>query len=296
MAQLVALMATAHVPGQTSSPQAAEPAKLAVVRDVWSRLGELLRAARPDLLVAISNDHYQNFLAVVPPFCVGTGESHWLPEERFAAPLRLQPRRVAGSPDMAALLLHIGEQQGMPLAFADRLEFIDELSLPVHLLRLDEACRLLPILTNCLHRHRPGARSFLKLGQVIAQLVAQAPAELRIAVLATGGLSHDPMGPEWGLIDEAFDRRFLALVEAGDLDQLLAEVTPARIDEAGKGGTPETLNWFCALGVAGPGVPAQIHAYVAVPEWATGLGFATWPVDPAGPGADHRRDAPGSMA
>jgi hypothetical protein len=53
------------------------------------------------------------------------------------------------------------------------------------------------------------ARAF-KLGQAIRAAVEAWPEEIRVVVMATGGLSHF-------VVDEEFDRAFLKMLEAGDI-------------------------------------------------------------------------------
>lgn len=282
MATLISVLATAHAPGQTATPHAPIPEKADSVYAVWSSMGKYLRELRPDVIVGVSNDHFQNFTAMVPPFCVGTAETHLMPDEKFSAQLKLTPRLVEGVPDLADKILEVADREGLPIAFSEQISFMDELSLPLHLLEVGPECRVVPILTNCLHRNRPSAASFFHLGEIVSKAIAELPQELRVVVLCTGGLSHDPTGPNWGLIDEDFDRRFLDLLSHGKSDSLLSEFTLDRMDAAGRGGTPETLNWFAAMGAAGRGNPAEILAYVPVPEWSTGLGYARWALPGAG--------------
>jgi hypothetical protein len=97
-------------------------------------------------------------------------------------------------------------------------------------------------------------------------------------VIATGGLSHDPTGPNWCLIDEKFDRRFLDHLVQGSTESLLREYTLERIFQPGKGGTPEILNWFAALGAVGAGTTATLLCYEPVREWATGMGYVAWDI------------------
>lgn len=278
MSTLVAAMAVAHVPSHTAYPELAPPDQLGRITAAWSSLRAKLAAAQPDIVVAISNDHFLNFFPVQPAFCVGTGEAYDMPAATHAQRLKLETRSVAGSPAFAEHLLTVADDCRMPLAFSDDLIFIDEFSIPQRFLDPENRMAWLPILTNCLNRNRPSPRTFFALGEVVVQAIARDDADRCVAVIATGGLSHDPLGPNWCLVDEAFDRRFLALLESGDTDALFAEFTPEKILEPGKGGTPETLNWFAALGAVGAGARAEILCYEPVPAWATGVAYASWPL------------------
>lgn len=276
MGNLVALFAMSHAPGQTGFPDRAPASKKANVYAAWAELTRRFEAADPHVLVAISNDHFQNFHRVQPPFCVGTGESHILPREAYAKTLRLTPHPVKGAVDFAESLLRISTDHGVDLAFSEQLEFQDEFSVPKHFLDPADKVPLVPILTNCLNRGQPSPKRFYELGKAIAATIEARSERERVAVIATGGLSHDPTGPNWCLIDEEFDRRFLELLASGNAEKLFSEFTLEKIFAPGKGGTPETLNWFVALGAAPRGSKAEILCYEPVHEWATGMGYVAW--------------------
>lgn len=280
MGKLVAAFAVSHAPGQTGRPEAAPPEKKERIFGAWNELKRKLEASVPDLIVGISNDHFQNFFRVQPSFCVGTGEAHMLPNESFAKKLRLDSRSVKGHVDFAWSLVNTASENGMDLAYSEELIFEDEFAIPKHFLDPSDRIPLVPILTNCLNRNQPSPKRFYELGKIIAKTIQRRPAEEKVAVIGTGGLSHDPTGPNWCLIDEEFDRRFLELLVNRDVEALFQEYTLKRIFEPGKGGTPEILNWFSVLGAVGGELKATVHGYEPVSEWATGMGYVSWEIDP----------------
>ena len=79
------------------------------------------------------------------------------------------------------------------------------------------------------------------------EMVRAYPGDERVAVVATGGLSHEPGGPRYFWVDEEFDRWFLGLLKQGDHAALLRECTLERMEAAGSGGTAELLAWILAL-------------------------------------------------
>src|SRR5436190_616142 len=76
-----------------------------------------------------------------------------------------------------------------------------------------------------------------QIGTTLRETLRAYPGQERIAVLATGGLSHEPGGPRYFYVDEEFDHRFLELLAKGDHEALLRECTLDRMEEAGSGGT-----------------------------------------------------------
>ena len=95
----------------------------------------------------------------------------------------------------------------------------------------------------------------------------------RIAVVATGGMSHDPGEINHGLIDTEFDRSFLHRMAVADLDGLGC-YSDAQLLAAGAG-TLELLAWICLAGIMGERQP-DVVAYEAVKPWATGIGMLAY--------------------
>jgi hypothetical protein len=91
----------------------------------------------------------------------------------------------------------------------------------------------------------------------------------RIALLATGGLSHDPGERGHGIIDTAFDRRFLEQMSRGDREALAAYAI-ADLAAAGAGAV-ECLTWIALAGALGD-FRGEVLAYEPVAGWATGMG------------------------
>src|SRR6266849_5342588 len=94
------------------------------------------------------------------------------------------------------------------------------------------------------------------------------------AVLATGGLSHEPGGPRYFWVDEEFDLWFLDLLKKGDHQALLRECTLERMEAAGSGGTAELLAWIVALAFTTG--PAEVLAYMPAIAWRSGTGMVVW--------------------
>ena len=105
-------------------------------------------------------------------------------------------------------------------------------------------------------------------------LKKDAETEKRVAVIATGGLSHWPGEAKHGKINIPFDKKFLDTLIAGDRAEL-AEYSHEEINtEAGSGGH-EIRTWI-ALAGAVPDWKAELLAYAPVAPWATGCGLVVF--------------------
>ena len=93
----------------------------------------------------------------------------------------------------------------------------------------------------------------------------------RIAIVATGGLSHDPGEINHGVIDTEFDEKFMQRMTRPSLAEL-ASYSDAELLAAGAG-TLELLAWICLAGIMGAAADPRVVAYEPVKPWATGIGM-----------------------
>jgi aromatic ring-opening dioxygenase catalytic subunit (LigB family) len=228
-----------------------------------------LAAARPDVIVMFVNDHLQNFpYSNMPAFCVGLAAAYDVPSEGGARLMRLPARKAPGAPEWSMALLERGLEAGFDFAYSYEIESWDELSVPLHFLLPDADVPVAPVYTNCGAPPLPTLRRCHEVGAFVGSFIRERPAAERVAVLATGGLSHWVGTPETGRINADWDHWVLEHVARADVDPLV-RLTAAEIErDAGNGGQ-EIRNWIALLGAV-PGWKGEVLAYEPVPEWITG--------------------------
>lgn len=277
MGEIVFATALSHAPGLTGWLDQAPPRTRQALTERYRALGRELRAARPDAIIGIANDHLLNFPpSNVPDFCVGTAARWAGPAEWFRDWLNLPAYEVPGHPGLAKALVREGARRGVNFAFSDALLFDDNWSVPLSFLTPEHDIPLVPIHMNCVVPPLPAPERCLEVGRVIGEIVARCrPPGERIAIMATGGLSHDPGGPKYFAVDEAFDRWFLDLLALGDPERVAREVTIERMIAAGDGGTTELLAWMVGMGAAGAR-RAETVCYEPSVELRCGMGAVIW--------------------
>jgi len=276
MAEIVSVIALAHAPGATGwldkAPKAEQDALLAG----YAEMGRRFRAAKPDVVVCVANDHLLNFpMESIPDWCVGTAERWRGPAEWFRDWVNIPDYEVAGERELARHIVRNCGRRGFNLAFSDKLLFDDNWSVPLKFLTPDYDVPLVPIHMNCVMPPLPEPGRCFEFGRVLADAVRAWPSKARVAIMGTGGLSHDPGGPKYFAVDEKFDRWFLELLGEGDPDKVLREVTIERMIAAGDGGTVELLAWLVAMGAAGRR-PAETVFYVPSVPLRCGMGGVAW--------------------
>ena len=112
-----------------------------------------------------------------------------------------------------------------------------------------------------------------ELGQALARLLEHDPR--RIAILGSGGLSHDPGGPRSGWVDEPLDRWFLDQIAAGNGE---ATKNLYRFDSMTmRSGTGEIRAWITVAGaLEAAGARAEVIDYIPSSTAVTGIGWAYW--------------------
>ena len=276
MAEIVSVLALAHAPGATGWLDKAPKHEQDGINQGYDELRRRLEATRPDVIVGVANDHLLNFHpGHVPDWCVGTAAQWQGPAAWFRDWINVPDYQVAGEPELARHIVRASGRKGFNLDYRDDLLFDDNWSVPLHYLTPAHDIPLVPIHMNCVLPPMPPVQRCFEFGQVLAQVVQAWPQHLRVAIMATGGLSHDPGGPKYFGVDEAFDRWFLGLLGEGDPQQVLRECTLDKMMAAGDGGTTELLAWIVALGAVGRR-KADTAFYVPSVPLRCGMGGVTW--------------------
>ncbi len=269
---IVYACAASHAPGITAWSEAAPAEQSAAVRSGFAELAGGLAAARPDTILVLTSEHWANFfLDHASAFCLGRGDGFEGPIEPW---LRVEKRTLPGNPALATRLLEHCYAHDFELSHSHELKFDHGTMLPLSFLMPQAPCTVVPLFFNTLCPPRPSPRRCLELGRLLRPVLDAAPE--RIAVVATGGLSHDPGEVNHGVIDTEFDARFLARMTRPSLSELAA-YSDAELLAAGAG-TLELLAWICLAGIMGAASAPRVVAYEPVKPWATGIGFIDYGV------------------
>lgn len=276
MAQVVAAMAMTHSPGLTGWFDRAPEDQRRQARRALGEMRDRLRAARPDVIVLVSNDHLLNWpINNTPEYTVGIGAEHVGPADWYDEWLALEKYRIPGHPPLARYLVNEGARRRLAFAYLRDMQFDDGVSVPMHYLNPEGDIALVPVTMNCTVPPIPTPERAYQVGTTLREMVHAYPGALRVAVLATGGLSHEPGGPRYFWVDEEFDRWFLDLLRKGDHETLVRECTLERMEAAGSGGTAELLAWIVALAFTTG--PVEVLAYMPAIAWRSGTGMVVWP-------------------
>jgi aromatic ring-opening dioxygenase catalytic subunit (LigB family) len=257
MGEIVAAIGTCHTPYMFTRPPDEKPEQLDAAGAGMAELGKVLDETRPDVIVFFGSDHVETFsVTCVPTFAIiagsraiakFAGREYSLPVHREMAEDLLNKLVVDHSFDVA-----YSEDAELGHAFAVPFEHvIGKRDIPV-----------IPFFTNVYVPPLPTPKRCAALGRAIAEIV-KGRGE-RVAVIASGGMSHFPGTTKYLSPEFDFDRWLVAQLEAGNSNALL-DMTGTQLDEVGN---TEMLTWAMMLGAIGP-QPGTLIDYI--PTWHHGL-------------------------
>jgi len=216
---------------------------------------------KPDVLLFVYNDHVTSFFFDhYSAFALGVGERWEVADEGGGA--RDLPA-IGGDPAFAE---HLGRSL---MADEFDMSFFQDRPLdhgcfsPLSML-CDHAdnrwpVQLVPLQIGVLQFPIPTARRCFKLGQALRRAIESYPQPLRVAVVATGGLSHQVHGERAGFNNPAWDERFLDLVERDP--ERLAGMTQAELAELGGVEGAEVIMWLVMRGALSAQVRCLHRSY-----------------------------------
>ncbi|MCI0663958.1 MAG: hypothetical protein L0220_23115 [Acidobacteria bacterium] len=255
MGEIVAAMATCHAPQLLTYPPDEDPAQLDATIASMRELGELLDETRPDVLIFLGSDHLETFsLSCVPAFAVLAGN-------RAVAEFAGRRYDLPIHREMAEDFLNKLVRAGFDLAYSEDAVLGHTFAVPFEYVLAGREIPLIPFHTNVYLPPLPSPNRCAKLGEEIARIVAARPE--RVAILASGGMSHYPGTWKYPRPEFEFDRWVIGELERGNANAVL-DLTVEQLDEVGN---TELLSWAILLGAIG-NKPGELLQYT--PTWHHG--------------------------
>jgi 2,3-dihydroxyphenylpropionate 1,2-dioxygenase len=255
MAEIVAAMATCHAPQLLSRPPDEKPEQLDSSIAAMRELGKILDETKPDALIFLGSDHLETFSQTcVPTFALIAGSSA---VAEFAGHDYDWPIHR----ELADHLLDGLIRSDFDIAYSEDAVLGHTYAVPFEYLLEDRDIPIVPFHTNVYMPPLPSTRRCAALGQKIVEVLEPRPE--RIAILASGGMSHFPGTSKYSAPEFDFDWWMIGELEKGNIDALM-NLTVRQLDETGN---TELLTWATLLGAIGPR-PGELLQYT--PTWHHG--------------------------
>jgi 2,3-dihydroxyphenylpropionate 1,2-dioxygenase len=257
MGEIVAAIGTCHTPYMFTRPPDEKPEQLDQAAAGMAELGRVLDETRPDVIIFMGSDHVETFsVTCIPTFAIIAGS-------RAIAKFAGREYNLPVHREMAEdLLTKLVVDQSFDVAYSEDAELGHAFAVPFEHVIGKRDIPVIPFFTNVYVPPLPTPKRCAALGRAIAEIVKGR--KERVAVIASGGMSHFPGTTKYLQPEFDFDRWLVAQFEAGNTGALL-EMTGTQLDEVGN---TEMLTWAMMFGAIGP-QPGTLIDYI--PTWHHGL-------------------------
>ncbi|SAK79357.1 protocatechuate 4,5-dioxygenase [Caballeronia temeraria] len=274
MAKFVGGIATSHVPsiGAAIDHRKTQEPYWRPLFDGVEPAREWIRTVQPDVVIVVYNDHASRFgLDLTPTFAIGVAEQFPPHDEGYG------PRPVPsceGDPDLA---WHITESlvlnDEFDVAMVGDMTVDHGLTVPLSLMFGQTErwpCKVIPLCVNVIQYPQPTALRCLKLGQALRRAIDSYGPDVKVAIFGTGGMSHQLQGERAGLINRAYDEKWLDGMY-NDPSTLAKIGHTELLREAGSEGL-EIIMWLVMRGALNEQV-RQVYRFYHVPASNTAFGL-----------------------
>ena len=265
MATIIGGIGTSHVPtiglafdkGKQADPD------WAPLFAGYEPVARWLAARQPDVLLFCFNDHATTFFFDrYPTFALGVSDDYAIADEG------LGPRSIPRLKGHAALARHLARSlvaDEFDLTIFQGLALDHGLHSPLTMMWPavpDWPGRVVPLMVNVLQHPLPTPRRCFKLGLHLRKAILSYPEDLKVAIVGTGGLSHQMIGERAGFNNERWDLEFLELIEH-DPERLAAMTVDDFVRLGGNEGA-EVIMWLIMRGALSP-TAKKIHQSYYLP-------------------------------
>ena len=284
MATFLGAIASSHTPtiGFALDRNKQDDPVWAPIFEAYAPIRRWLAERKPDTLVFIYNDHVTSFFFDhYSAFALGIDTSYEVADEGGGA--RALPP-IRGD---AALSAHLGASlmaEEFDLSFFQKRALDHGCFSPLSVMMPHDPwpAALVPLQVGVLQFPIPTARRCYRLGQALRRAIESYPEDIKVALVATGGLSHQVHGERAGFNNPDWDREFMDLFEKDP--EKLVEMTHAELATRGGFEGAEVIMWLVMRGAMDANVRC-LHRTYHLPSM-TGIATAIYEnASPAEPDA-----------
>ncbi len=228
MATIIGAIATSHTPtiGFAFDKQQQNDPVWQPIFEAFEPVRGWIRERQPDVVFVIYNDHITSFFFDhYSAFALGVGDSYPVADEGGGA------RKLPPLVGHTGLARHIGQSlvsEEFDMSFFQDKALDHGCFSPMSMLCPHEPTwpvKIVPLQVGVLQFPVPSARRCYKLGQALRRAIESYPEDLKVAIVATCGLSHQVHGERAGFNNPTWDARFLGRIETDP--ERLADKTQA---------------------------------------------------------------------
>jgi protocatechuate 4,5-dioxygenase, beta chain len=273
MAKVVGGVGTSHVPaigaavdlGKTHEPY-------------WKPVFDGMQAARdwiadvkPDVCIVVYNDHASRFaLDIIPTFALGVG-AQFRPHDEGYGPRPVPV--IEGDPEFGWHLAESLILDEFDITIVGDMTVDHGLTVPLSVMFGQPSqwpCKVIPLCVNVIQYPPPTGNRCYRLGQAIRRAIDAYGKDIRVAIVGTGGLSHQLQGERAGMINAEYDNRWLDRFVT-EPSEVVAIGHAELLRETGSEGI-ECIMWLIMRGALDERVK-PVHRFYHVPVSNTAYGL-----------------------
>ena len=263
MARIIGGVATSHTPtiGFAYDQDKQDDPDWAPIFQAFEPVSAWFKDKRPDAIVYIFNDHVTSFFFDhYSAFTLGIGEEFPVADEGGGA-RELPP--VPGNPKLAAHIAQSLVTDEFDLSYFQDKPLDHGFFSPMSVL-LDHAdgrwpTTIVPLQIGVLQFPIPTAARCYKMGKALRRAIESYPEDITVAIVSTGGLSHQVHGERAGFNNPEWDAEFLERFT--DDPASLIEMTHAEYAELGGFEGAEVIMWLMMRGALSDNVDVVSSSY-----------------------------------
>ena len=265
MATIIGGFATTHVPaiGGAIARGEQDTPYWKPFFDAFAPVREWLALERPDVAVVVYNDHGLNyFLNAMPTFGVGAAARYENADEGWGLPVL---PAFEGDTELSWSVVNRLMAEEFDVATCQEMLVDHAFTLPLKLMFPHAGdtwpVRTLPVTINSIQHPLPTATRCWKLGRALGRAIEAYPKDVKVVVVASGGLSHQLDGTRAGFINKAFDLECMRKIVA-EPESLARLSNREIIERAGSQGV-ELMTWIAMRGALSGDVSEVSSVYHA---------------------------------
>ena len=265
MASIIGGIGTSHVPtiGVAFDKRKNEDPDWKPLFKGYEPVAKWLAEKKPDVLFFCFNDHATTFLFdLYPTFALGVGDRYRIADEGSGK------REIPELKGHAALSRHIARSviaDEFDLTLFQDLPLDHGLHSPLTMMwphQPDWPGAIVPLVVNVVQHPLPSPRRCFALGKAIRKAILSYPEKLKVAMVGTGGLSHQMIGERAGFNNEEWDLEFLELIDRDP--ERLARMKIEEFMALGGNEGAEVIMWLIMRGALDDGA-RKVHQNYYLP-------------------------------
>lgn len=217
----------------------------APIFESYEPVQEWIKEKEVDVLFFVFNDHVSNFFFdCYPTLAIGIAEEYEHADEGNG------PRDLAtpyGDPKFSRFMADELIKDEFDLTVCQKMKLDHGLMGPMPFMAAQPwPVKFVPFCVNVIQHPIPSARRCWKIGQSVRKAIEAYPEDINVAVVGTGGLSHELQGSGFGRVEIDWDNEFLDKFEHEP--ESMVDWDIKEFMDRGGSESAETVMWFAMRG------------------------------------------------